>query len=102
MVGGERFEDRGGGVEEDLGVDVVEFGCEPELLADRRLCDAQSLSDLTLAHATRHHRAQREDASQSRDAFATTGIAILGHESHKITLSSQHDGLPSAPEYQPP
>src|ERR1700712_6139854 len=73
-------------------MDVIELGGELELLTDRRLGDAESISDLALAHAGRDHRAQSKRTPQTRDVLTATGVAILRNQSHKMILSPSRSG----------
>jgi len=49
VVSGKGFEDRRGGFQKDLGVDIVEFRSGLELLADGRLGDVEGTADLAFA-----------------------------------------------------
>ena len=88
VISGKGFEDRRGGLEQDLGVDTVEFGGGLELLADGRLGDVEGTGDLALGHSGGHHGPQCKDATQPRDVLGTPGLAVLGQQSHKAILSA--------------
>jgi len=51
-----------------------------QLLADRRLAEPQGLGDLALAHAGRHHRAQRQQPTQPCEFSVALGLPVLGEE----------------------
>ena len=68
---------------------VVEFGGELELLIDGWLGDAQSLSNLTLAHAGGGHRPQCQHAPHPGDVFVASGVAVRGQWGHKTILSGR-------------
>lgn len=71
MLGSEELEYGGGRLEEQPGVDGVEWGVF-ELLADGGLGDADGLRDLPLVHALGLHGPKCECATKPRDIFGAS------------------------------